>query len=361
MDSNHISYYQLAIHPSKINVYYQAIPGFRRRYIDPDEKETTNNTTIKQPTQFKDNYHQGRMSKIATRKLTRSLDYLVHMAKPKKIVKPYHGRNFTFKVNFITLTLSSKQIHSDQVIKAELLNHFLITSLRKWNVTKYVWRAEKQENGNIHFHIATGNFIPWNELRNEWNKIQQKLGYVTRYRENREEWHKKGFNYDPRHAKQWPYERQLKAWKKGCETQWDNPNSVDIHSLMHVGNIKAYMVKYMSKNKKYTDEEIQAWNELSEEEKEMIRNKTAVTGRLWSCSVNLSGLKGGETEVDSIISEELQRLVDHDGRLLYNSDYFHVFTVDIALLIKLNCVTLLNCFEDYIRKRFPDDYLAVIR
>ena len=360
MISDHINYYSLAIHPSKINVFYQSTAPRRSRIVEDYETDNLNTTKLKQPIQFNDNYHHGRMSDIAKKKMTRSLDYLIHMAKPKYISKPYHGKNFTFKVNFITLTLSSQQIHSDQIIKSEMLNHLLITSMRKWNVKQYVWRAEKQENGNIHFHIATGSFIPWNELRNEWNKIQQKLGYVTRYRENREQWHKQGFRFDAKHAKNWPYEKQLRPYKKGMATQWDNPNSVDIHSLQHVGNIKSYMIKYMSKNKGYTEDEKKAYNDLPEETKKAIREKDEITGRLWSCRSNLVDLRGGEMDVDSKISDELHRLNDYDNKMLYVSDYFHVFTVDIAILRKLNCVILLECFERFIRKKFPDDYLKII-
>lgn len=361
MSVDHISYYSLSIHPTNINVYYQSTNGSRPRITSTYNEETDQDTTIKQPIQFQDNFHQGRISKIAKRKMSRSLDYLIYISKPRTITKPYHGRNFRFTVNFITLTLSSTQIHSDQEIKSQLLNQFLIEMTRRWNVKEYVWRAEKQDNGNIHFHIVTGKFIPWNELRNVWNRIQQKLGYVTRYRENREDWHKHGFKYDKRHAKHWPYKRQLKAYKDGMHTGWDNPNSIDVHDLRHIGNIKAYFVKYMSKNNKYSEEEKQEFNELPEEEKMMIRDKTEITGRLWSCSTNLVKLKGGECDCDDIIYEELTRIDEDNKDCRYDSDYFHVYTVDINTLIRLNCIALLSCFESYIRQKFPDDYLKVIR
>ena len=360
MEENHISYFNLNIHPGTINVYYESLAGRRYRLPDEYKHETNNLTTTNQPTQFQDNYHQGRISPIAKRKMSRSISYLIYLAKPKAIHKPYHGNNFTFKVNFITLSLSSKQIHSDQEIKAQLFNQFLIEMKQRWNVDMYVWKAEKQKNGNIHFHIVTGSFIPWNELRNVWNRIQQKLGYVTRYRENRMNWHQDGFRYDSRHAKQWPYERQLKAYKSGKQTGWDNPNSVDIHSLKHVGNIKAYFIKYMSKNEKFTDEQKRMFNALPPEEQLKIREKKFVSGRLWSSSVNLVNLSGGNAIVCSEIEQELERVYQNDHRAVYNSDYFHVYTVDIATLNKLDCPHLILIFEDYIRKKFPDKYLSVI-
>ncbi|GAH86291.1 unnamed protein product, partial [marine sediment metagenome] len=61
----------------------------------------------------------------------------------------------------------------------------------------YVWRAEKQENGNIHFHFIVDNFIPWNELRNTWNRIQQNLGYISRFSEAQRLKHINGFSFDP--------------------------------------------------------------------------------------------------------------------------------------------------------------------
>jgi len=360
MSVDYFSYYALTIHPSTINVFYQSVPGPRCRNFNTIDHDSETATTIKQPIQFKDNFHHGRMSGIAKRKMSKSLDYLIYLAGSKSTAKPLHGKNNTFKVNFITLTLSSPQIHSDQEIKKVMLNQFLIEMTKRWNVTKYVWKAEKQDNGNIHFHIVTGNFIPWNELRNVWNRIQQKLGYVTRYRENREDWHKHGFKYDEKRGSKWPYSKQLKAYKVGLQTGWDNPNSIDVHSLRNIGNIKSYMIKYMSKNKEYSEKEIKEFNELPELEKEEIKARNEISGRLWSCSNNLVKLKGGEADCGDVIYEELTRLEQNDKNCRFDGDYYHVYRMDINVLIKLNCFALLSVFEDYIRQKFPDDYLKVI-
>ncbi|MBA7528183.1 hypothetical protein ES705_20367 [subsurface metagenome] len=360
MENIHTPYYSLTIHPDKINVYYQTTAPRRYRRFDAPGEPGPNLTTTKQPIQFRDNYHQGRISSIAKRKMSKSIGYLIHLAKPKRIHKPYHGRNFTFKVNFITLSLSSKQIHTDQEIKAQLFHQFITEMCKRWNVEDYVWRAEKQKNGNIHFHIVTSKFIPWNELRNVWNRIQQKLGYVTRYRENRMEWHQDGFNYDPRYGKRWSYAQQRQAYKDGMQTGWDNPNSVDIHSLRHIGNIKAYFIKYLSKNEEFTDEQKRMFNALPLDEQRKIRENNFVTGRLWSCSNNLVDLPGGNMDICSSVQDELHKVFLNDKKCVYNSDYFHVYTVNLATLRMLNCFLLIACFEEFIRKKFPDRYLSVI-
>ena len=360
MENNHTSYYCLSVHPSKINVYYESSAGKRLRNFNNDDSETNNTTTTKQPDQFKDNYHNGRISAIAKRKVSKAVDYMVYMAKPKLLPSPFAGKHYKFKVSFVTLTLSSDQVHSDQVIKSELLNQFLIEMVKRWGVKMYIWRAEKQVNGNIHFHIMTDAFIPWNELRNVWNRIQQKLGYVTRYRDNRLLWHKDGFKFDPKHAKKWPWIKQLKAYKVGARTDWENPNSVDIHSLRFIRNINAYIVKYVSKNKDYTDKEKDEYDKLTDEEKERIRQMECISGKLWSCSTNLTNLDGGYAVCDSYIYDELQKVFEHNPKQVYNTDFFHVYTVDIATLVKLKCFAILSCFEDYIRQKFPDDYLPVM-
>ncbi|MBA7565557.1 hypothetical protein ES708_07242 [subsurface metagenome] len=360
MKNDHISWHALNIHPGSINVYYQS--GVARQCIPRDtyKEDTDQNSTTKQPIQFQDNYHQGRISSIANRKISRAIVYLIHMCKPKQIHKPYHGRNFMFKLTFVTLTLSSPQVHIDQVIKSKLLDHFLIEMHRRWNVDLYVCRAEKQKNGNIHFHILADKFIPWNELRNVWNRIQQKLGYVTRYRERRLKWHEHGFNYDPKYAKSWPYKRQLQAYKVGNQTGWDNPNSVDIHSVRHIRNIKAYLIKELTKNEEYTKEQKRMFNNLPVEEQLKIREEKFVSGRLWSSSENLANLSGGQMDICSAVEKELEKVFQDDNKCVYDSDYFHVYNVDQATLRRLNCVLLIACFEDFIRKKFPERYLSVI-
>lgn len=115
------------------------------------------------------------------------------------------------KHTFVTLTLSSRQIHCDKTIKRECLNHFLIYLNRHYGVRNYVWKAELQKNGNIHYHIITDKFIPHQELRELWNTAQNRLSYVDMF-------------------------------------DHSNPNSTDIHSLQRVKNVMAYVGKYMSKN-----------------------------------------------------------------------------------------------------------------
>jgi hypothetical protein len=115
---------------------------------------------------------------------------------------------------FITLTLSSPQIHCDKFIKRELLNKFLINARNNYNVKNFIWKAELQENQNIHFHLLSEGRVPHEQLRKDWNRFQECHGYVSRSN-----------NFQFNH----------------------NPNSTDIHALQKIRNVSAYVGKYMSK------------------------------------------------------------------------------------------------------------------
>lgn len=121
-------------------------------------------------------------------------------------------------LTFVTLTLPSKQVHSDNEIKRTCLTPFIETLKRKYSVWNYFWRAEAQENENIHFHIIIDSYIEWQKIRKEWNKCVNKLKYVDEFER------KHGHN---------------------------DPNSTDIHGLKNIKSIEAYVIKYCCKQDGY--------------------------------------------------------------------------------------------------------------
>ena len=354
--SDQVSYYSVSIHPGKINVYYQTI-GSKAPLRDLSGR----------PEQFKNNRHNGQVSLIAKRKIKNGLDYMLFLAKPKKLPSSRAGNKRFFKLNFITLDLSSDQIHTDQEIKRELLHQFLVEARKKWHVTLYLWKAEKQKNGRIHFHIITDKFIPWNELRNTWNRIQQKLGYVTRYRDDRKLWHRAGFKFNPKYAPRWDYAAQKKAYNEGLRTDWDNPNSVDIHGTRHIINLKAYFSKEISKSPdpaaiNFPKKKCPICGCIMQTVKGNFRcnsclhSNTHISGMLWGCSVLLTDLPGGRTDVDTGIQAELDAIAGSGKSYVFNARYYSIYYTDHKLLTTLQCKRLLDIFEEYIRRKFPIEY-----
>jgi len=246
----------------------------------------------------------GKVSEQAKRKIGKAIEYLVTIASDKKVHEKLSGKTVIFKLAFLTLTLPSKQIHPDTEIINTCLNSFF-NECRKWyNVNNYVWRAEKQKNGNIHFHIITDKFIPYYEARNRWNRIVNKLGYVDRFKE-------------------------IHGHKQ--------PNSTDIHSTRKIKNLKAYLVKYMAKdhnqehNEQITDESI-----------------TQQTGRIWGCNHELSNARGLNLIVDSEIDSELRRVLTKPEVRKYEGNYFTVYYLDYHLLLKYGSEILFKYFSDYL-------------
>ena len=241
----------------------------------------------------------GNVSKHAKRKMSKAIEYLVTTSYEKKVKEKVYGKTIIVKVAFITLTLPSAQTHTDSEIINRCLNSFLIEIRKFYNVNKYVWRAEKQQNGNIHFHILTDKFIPWNELRNRWNRIINKLGYVDRFQE-----------------------------KHGHRT----PNSTDVHSTRKIKNLKSYLTKYLTKNENTTKENTNPEVETASKISKMETNYKSSTGRIWGCSHNLSKIQGFKSEIDSEISEELTKVVNQKEVRKYESTYFTVIILTITSL-----------------------------
>jgi len=322
----HVQWHEYSVHPSSITV---------ASYIEPRNCGTSHRAP--RPDQFLDNSHNGKISPQARRKITKAIDIMIYLAKPGKMYDRYHGKHYKFLLPFITLTLSSDQVHSDQEIKRRCLKPFLRELKRKWHCERFLCRAEKQKNGRIHFHILTDRWIPWQEGRNVWNRCQEILGYVTNYRRDRELWHRDGFTFNPDYAPRWDRATQLKAYKEGLRTDWDNPNSFDIHDVKHVGNLKRYLVKYLTKHpdsdEKLTPDELE---------------KLLVSGRLWSCSENLSNLPGGRGVVDEFIAAELEKIESVPGTYVIHERYYSVYFFDARDLEALGCAHLLKSFLDYI-------------
>jgi hypothetical protein len=175
-------------------------------------------------------------------------------------------------ISFITLTLPAKQNKSDNEIKRDLLNQFLIEMQKVGGIDLYIWRAEVQGNGNIHFHIIVNKLVNWVWVRRLWNRIVEKDGYnmVSNYSQRMKEFFKNGFKLqnDKRSI-----EQQKKAYNTGVKCGFTDPNSTDVKILKNAKEVEAYLSKYMSKEN------------ASEE------NRRGIKGKLWGCSRELSVLK----------------------------------------------------------------------
>ena len=126
-------------------------------------------------------YHNFTISEHARKTMILKIQWLYFMAK-SRYKKSITGKEIhNFKLNFITLTLASKQVHPTAQITKECFNQFMVELRERYKIENYVWRLEFQKNGNVHYHIVTDCYTDFHIVQKVWNRCQEKLGYVTAY------------------------------------------------------------------------------------------------------------------------------------------------------------------------------------
>lgn len=256
--------------------------------------------------------YAGLMTPGARKRLKRAIQLIVATALPKTAMNFKLNKEFRFKLNFITLTLPCKQgTHTDKEIKAKVLDVWIKAAKRRFKLGSYIWRAERQKNGNLHFHLVTDCYIPYDQLRDTWNDRLNALGYID--------------EFEKKHGHR-------------------HPNSTDVHAIKKVRNLAAYFSKYMAKGER-TAEELyrvpwarQIWHEKLlvapgvKYKRVATREESRIDGKLWDCSVNLKQkqncemlLEGQQLEVFSRANEDpevRQVSTDHCLILFFSPQQF---------------------------------------
>ena len=338
---------RVTIHPTKICLYKEVnwVPVKRSGKFDSELLEEAGD--VNQSFLRSARRNNGFLSIHAKRKMDKSVDYLLSISDRKKIYSTVQQKYITYRIVFVTLTLPSKQVHTDKDITNLCLNQLFVELSKYHGVKYYIWRAEKQQNGNIHYHILINQFVEWSVLRKRWNRILNKLGYVDRYQAYMKKFYEKGFRLTNHKLDKRTEEQQRKAYIIGQKSDWTSPNSTDIHDTRNVTDIKAYISKYMSKQ---PDVDL---NSDNLEESTLI-----VNGRLWSCSQNLSDIKGCQLVEDWSISDELQKVAENSGCKIYTDTYFSVMFVDAKKLKQYGSEKLFLYFAEYLLNQF--DYHSQI-
>src|SRR5690625_31792 len=259
---------KISLNPSRAAVFYQAERPFVPSNYPKPRVAVADNTV--QPKKLSDK---------AQKRIKHAINWMCYLSK-KRNVRRSGGRFLSdFQISFVTLTLPSKQKHSHSVIKSKCLNRFLTVARAKWGIENYVWKAELQKNGNIHFHLTTDKYIPYMAIRREWNAAIAKLGYITEYADKF-----KNMSFEEYHAFRSSRgssdrKKNKRGFDYGNASNWAQPNTTDVHSVKNIKNLAAYMAKYLTK-------ELTHENSTAAE----IESAESYKGRLWYCSQSLSKL-----------------------------------------------------------------------
>jgi hypothetical protein len=176
------------------------------------------------------------------------------------------------KLVFVTLTLSARQFHSDKDIKLLILKPFFRILRDKYGVLNYVWKAEKQQNGNIHFHCIIDKYIHKIVLSSIWNKCQDSLYYIQEF--------ERKFNHR-------------------------NPPSTDIQVVRDAGMLMEYLEKYVCKS------------DIT----------STIEGAVWKASKSVLSLQFFEFVSDSIVDQSFEKAVGEKRILRHDEERYSVFDI----------------------------------
>lgn len=225
-------------------------------------------------------------------------------------------------------------MHSDEEIKQICLKNFIDRLARSHGLQHYIWRAEAQANGNIHFHLTTDVYVHYKEVRRVWNESVELLGYVSEYERI---WHHR------------------------------DPNSTDIHSVKHVKKLVYYLSKYMAKNRSFpcigelrlikgeVREVLYGTDRYRMEEAnkkegkvighvlgEKVRN---IEGRLWFCSRSISKLKGIKVNEETFDFCCISNLIQSNMLKEYNGEHVTMFFGDVVSCAQIYSREIYKMFQ----------------
>lgn len=221
----------------------------------------------------KSNYN-GLVSSAVARRIAKKVDLLLQISPYQTVYNPITSSSQRFQLVFITLTIpfQSDEVDHRKIMK-DCMRPMLAFLKLKNGVQDYVWKAELQKNGMIHYHIVTNRFIDYTKLRNKWNSLLKSAGLLSRFE---------------------------------SEQGHSHPNSTDIHAAKSSRQVRSYVRKYLGKS----DDD-----------------SRPINGKVWDCSMNLKKSKQYTSELTSHTGYELLRKMELGEIKAIRSEFSTVFLI----------------------------------
>lgn len=274
----------IKVYPDQINVFYYSLEN--RHY---PEQQGENLAVDRKKA------YSGKLSEVSKRIIKERLTawYYVTLAYNRLSIKQ-RKRGYK-QLIMLTLTLSGAQVHDDKFIKKNLLELFLKRINYTYGADNYFWKAEKQNNGNIHFHIWLDVYLPKEEVQRHWNDVQDNYGYLDNYR--------KKYNNS-------------------------NPPSTQIEVITGKKQAIKYMMKYVNKNE----------------------SGKLIDGRVFSFSDKLINICLPVIPVDSTVSDYLAQVSRFEGYNLIEDSYFAVLRWKYDFIPLFSKLPAMDYYKDYFAK-----------
>lgn len=150
---------QAALRPTAVMIYEKKPKGCRQKVVRAQSLEN-----------LKDKYKGEGMSQSARERVKRTIaNWSVGVLASQRLWQKKGERKRRYFV-MITLTLPGKQIESDEEVKRKYLNGWLQKLKREHGELHYLWVAETQKNGNIHFHVVVDRWVDFRWVAHSWNE-----------------------------------------------------------------------------------------------------------------------------------------------------------------------------------------------
>lgn len=342
---------KISISPSSVSFTQQISKQYKNslgQWVFKESKPCVKNGEHKKENTLQKKWHNMEISKNSQRNLRQKIEYLFLYAKPRRI-RTYNNKILAnFKVVFLTLKLPSKQVHNTSTIITECLQPLFELFRKRLNMVNYVYRVEFQKNGNVHFHICTDTYIDYYFALKHWNRLLEKLGYISAFAEQMNKLslaqyaEKYGKNYL---GEKLDFKIVKNRYENGVKKKWKNPNSVDVKNARGGDNIGLYISKYFSKK-----DGAKKMNELDNEE-----NTFALRLCYWSRS--LSRLKPESMPTDYYDIAIMRELAKDESVIICYYDYCTVIYFDYKKLKGLAKYYLELYFE---QERVLSGYLPAV-
>lgn len=239
---------------------YEEMHEFYQKSVSKEEhdKSQRERKTVKQP---KSNV-QETLSRKSQSRIKNYINLLVECSDEKEIYSRKENLRFIYRVGFCTLTLPSDFNMYDADVYRLVFKPFIRILKEQFDLGEYLWKAEVQDNGQLHFHLTLNVWIHWFYINREWNNQLKKNGYTFA-----------SVNHERA--------------------------TTEIHSTKSVKNLAAYLCGYVTKKdtyKKKGKEFIKANYNKKTTQTDLPESFFLVGGeyrkrniniKLWDCSVNL--------------------------------------------------------------------------
>lgn len=189
--------------------------------------------------------YSGRSTIKTVKRIRKAIDILLQISPVCKAENPVTKKIFKHTLSVITLTVAERKHNlTGKQAYPKLLKPFIRIMREKHDMNTYIWKAELQESGQLHYHITTRSIIHFQIIKDVWNNLQRKNNLLKDF--------KAKFGHD-------------------------NPNGTDIHEVKVATDFSFYLSKEIAKS---------------------IQNKESINGKIWDCSTNLKKCKFFTTELN---------------------------------------------------------------